>query len=101
MTEDGFRNLVQETRAASEGDVDTACAAIESLVGASSPADATASGGRFVRFMAAAWSRSLRGAAFVIRGGCSDDSFPDFRASLIPPARLPRRSVTHPGVRTS
>jgi len=83
MTEDQFWNLVQEAHDAAEGDMDTKCAAIESLVGALSPADATAFGAHFERCMAEAYSWSLWGAAFVIRGGCSDDSFSDFRASLI------------------
>ena len=40
MTEDQFWNLVQEAHDAAEGDMDTKCAAIESLVGALSPAGA-------------------------------------------------------------
>jgi hypothetical protein len=83
MNEAQFWNLVQEAHDAAEGDMDTKCAAIESLVGALSPADATAFGAHFERCMAEAYSWSLWGAAFVIRGGCSDDSFSDFRASLI------------------
>jgi hypothetical protein len=30
-----------------------------------------------------AYTRSLWGAAYVMHGGCSDDSFSDFRATLI------------------
>ena len=56
---------------------------IKAAIGRLSSDEATAFSQIFERMMDAAFTYPLWGAAYVVNGGCGDDSFMDFRASLI------------------
>lgn len=83
MDEAGFWEIVQRVHDESGGDMDDKCERVRAAVGALPPADARAFAKIFDTLMDRAYTWSLWGAAYVINGGCSDDSFTDFRASLI------------------
>ena len=78
-----FWALVEQAHSESPINMDEKCARITALVSKLSAADATAFSTHFNDQMARAYSYGLWGAAFVIHGGCGDDSFSDFRSSLI------------------
>src|SRR6188472_790178 len=82
MDEDGFWKIVQNAHDSSGGD-DQKCAALRRQVAALSKKDAPEFARMFDAKMDQAYSWPLWGAAYVINGGCSDDTFTDFRAALI------------------
>jgi len=59
------------------------CAALSGEIAKLTHPDAAGFAQIFDSMMDRAYSWPLWGAAYVINGGCSDDSFSDFRASLI------------------
>ena len=83
MDEDGFWKIVQSAHDSSGGDMDQKCAALRRQVAALSKKDAPEFARMFDAKMDQAYSWPLWGAAYVINGGCSDDTFTDFRAALI------------------
>jgi hypothetical protein len=83
MDETGFWKIVQDANDASGGDMARKCDALRQLIAARSKADAIEFAQFFDAMMAKAYSFPLWGAAYVINGGCSDDTFDDFCASLI------------------
>jgi len=83
MDEDGFWKIVQNAHDSSGGDMDQKCAALRRQVAALSKKDAPEFARLFDAKMDQAYSWPLWGAAYVINGGCSDDTFTDFRAALI------------------
>ncbi len=83
MNESRFWEIVQLAHDQSEGDMDVKCELIRTSLSNLSKDDATAFSSLFDSLMDRAYSWPLWGAAYVINGGCSDDTFSDFRASLI------------------
>lgn len=83
MNELEFWNIVQQAHDQSEGDMDRKCELIADLVGKLSGDEAIAFSQCFDEMMDRSYAWPLWGAAYVINGGCGDDSFTDFRASLI------------------
>jgi Protein of unknown function (DUF4240) len=83
MNEQQFWQVFDEVNNAANGDMDVKCQLIEEKVAQLSGADAIAFSYLFSEKMAAAYSWKLWAAAYLINGGCGDDSFMDFRSSLI------------------
>jgi hypothetical protein len=83
MDEDSFWSLVQRCHDAASGDMDRKCALLKSEIARLSK-DAAAQLWEFYKQAEArSYTWELWGAAYVINGGCGDDSFSDFRSSLI------------------
>ena len=83
MDDNGFWKIVQRAHDLSGGDMDQKCDALRQIISALSKDEALEFARLFDEKMDEAYSWPLWGAAYVINGGCSDDSFSDFRASLI------------------
>lgn len=83
MDEQKFWSMVQHAHELSAGDMDEKCERIQEAVAKLSGPDAAAFSAIFDAKLAAAYAWPLWGAAYVINGGCGDDSFSDFRAALI------------------
>jgi hypothetical protein len=83
MDEMQFWGIVQHAHEHSEGDMDDKCEAITAQVSQLPREDAVAFARLFDSMMDRSYTWPLWGAAFVIHGGCSDDTFSDFRSSLI------------------
>lgn len=86
VDENEFWRLVEEGRAALGDDRDDGAALAEVLVErlAAGPADAIVGFGRRLdRLHRALYRWDMWAAAYLIGGGCSDDSFMDFRAGVI------------------
>ena len=83
MDESTFWTIVEQAHDQSGGDMDIKCAAIRSAVAALPKGEAAGFSRWFDMMMDSAYTWSLWAAAYIINGGCSDDTFSDFRASLI------------------
>lgn len=83
MDELRFWALVQDVHDHANGDMDEKCETLRAALSRLSREDATAFAHCFTSMMDRAYSWPLWGAAYVIHGGCGDDTFTDFRASLI------------------
>jgi hypothetical protein len=83
MDEAKFWAMIDNAHEASKGDMEAKCEAIEEAIAQLEPVDAEAFGRFFDAAMDRAYTWALWGAAYVIAGGCSDDAFMDFRATLI------------------
>ena len=83
MDEDGFWKIVQRAHDNSGGDMDQKCDALRRQIAALPKDEALEFARRFNDKMDQAYDWPLWGAAYVINGGCSDDTFSDFRAALI------------------
>ena len=83
MDEAAFWAIVEEARAAAPDDMDERCEALKRPLLKLDSASAAAFQAMFVQMMHRAYAWNLWGAANVIHGGCGDDTFSDFRASLI------------------
>jgi Protein of unknown function (DUF4240) len=83
MDEDGFWKIVQIANDGSGGDMDRKCSALRQQIAALQKDEPLGFAQQFDAMMDKAYNWPLWGAAYVINGGCSDDSFADFRASLI------------------
>ena len=83
MDETAFWKIVQDAHDASGGDMERKCYALRHQIPSLSKADAIEFAQFFDAMMAKAHSFPLWGAAYVINGGCSDDTFDDFCSSLI------------------
>ena len=83
MDETGFWKIVQDAHDASGGDMDRKCDLVRQRISSLPAAEAVEFAKCFDAMMAKAYSHPLWGAAYVINGGCGDDTFADFRASLI------------------
>ena len=88
MDENQFWSLVQSAHDSARGDMDEKCELIKASITQLTPAEAAEFSRLFRRAMSRAYDWQLWGAAYVIDGGCSDDSFIDFRASLISRGRV-------------
>jgi hypothetical protein len=83
MDETDFWKIVQNANDISGGDMDRKCDALQQQISALPRAGAIEFAERFDAMMDKAYSWPMWGAAYVINGGCSDDTFTDFRAVLI------------------
>src|SRR5262245_43230175 len=83
MDEAGFWSLVQRAHDAAPDDMDRKCESLKAEIAKLSATDASDFAVLFDAMRDKAYSYDLWGAAYVIHGGCSDDTFDDFRASLI------------------
>ncbi len=83
MDELKFWEIVDSVHDQSKGDMDEKCELIRAALSKLSKDDAKAFSVLFDSMMDRAYSWSLWGAAYIINGGCSDDTFSDFRSSLI------------------
>ena len=83
MNELKFWEIVDSAHGRSGGDMDSKSELIKDAISKLSEREATALAAIFDSKMDEAYSWPLWGAAYVINGGCSDDAFTDFRASLI------------------
>ena len=88
MDENGFWKIVQQVNDSSPGDMDRKCDALRRQIFALPKDEALEFAQHFDAKMDKAYDWPLWGAAYVINGGCSDDSFMDFRAALISRGRL-------------
>lgn len=88
MDESKFWQIVDAAHDQSGGDMDEKCELIKAVLSRLPEDDAREFSGLFDSMMDRAYSWPLWGAAYVIYGGCSDDSFSDFRASLISRGRI-------------
>jgi hypothetical protein len=83
MDDTRFWSIIEDCHIASGGDMDRKDQHIRTATSRLSGPDAESFVGIFDRMMDTAYSYQLWGAAYVIHGGCGDDTFSDFRASLI------------------
>ena len=82
MTLEQFWNIVEKVHRDSRGDMDKKCELLEAEL-RRLPLDEVRSFHRhFDECQDRAYSWELWAAAYIIGGGCSDDSFSDFRATL-------------------
>jgi hypothetical protein len=97
MDEDGFWKIVQDAHDMSGGDMDQNCDALVRQISALPSYAALEFARLFDDRMDAAYCWPLWGAAYVIHGGCGDDTFSDFRASLISRGRQAfERAISDP-----
>ena len=83
MDEENFWEIVQRANDISDGDMDRKCGALRQRISTLSNEAALEFARLFDAMMGKAYCWPLWGAAYVINGGCGDDLFTDFRASLI------------------
>ena len=83
MDTDDFWQIIDTVHDASGGDMDRKCELFRDRLSSLEPQELRDFMALFDSTDVSAYTWSLWGAAYVIRGGCSDDSFSDFRANLI------------------
>jgi hypothetical protein len=83
VDESQFWELVQRAHDAASDNMDRKCEVLKAEIGKLSKNEARDFAVLFDTMMDRAYSHKLWGAANVIHGGCSDDTFNDFRSSLI------------------
>ncbi len=83
MDATGFWDIIEGVHQDAHGVMDEKCALLKQALSALSDDDLKNFAAHFDRFDAQAYTWPLWGAAYVLNGGCSDDAFTDFRATLI------------------
>lgn len=83
MERNEFWLHIQSAHEQSQGNMDEKCELIKTAIEAMSPDKARAFSSLFEQAMQDAYTWELWGAAYVINGGCGDDTFSDFRAALV------------------
>ena len=83
MNIDEFWRVIDQVHEQSAGVMDTKCELLKSELDKLSDDDLKSFSNHFDTVDVQAYSWSLWGAAYVMNGGCSNDSFSDFRATLI------------------
>ena len=83
MNSEEFWNLVARVHETSGGDMDRKCKLLAGELHKLTPDEVQSFGCKFFEFRDRAYSWELWDAAYIINGGCSDDSFTDFRSTLI------------------
>jgi hypothetical protein len=83
MNEPTFWEIIARVHSKSGGDMDRKCELVAKEIAGLSASDAEAFGDIFDLMDERAYTWPLWGGAYVIHGGCSDDTFDDSRASLI------------------
>lgn len=87
MNTDQFWQIIDSVHARSGGDMDRKCELLKEELSALEKDELCDFIDHFDAADAAAYTWALWGAAYVMHGGCSDDSFSDFRATLISQGR--------------
>jgi hypothetical protein len=83
VDESQFWELVQRAHDTASDEMDRKCEVLKAEIGKLSKNEASDFAVLFDTMMDRAYSHKLWGAAYAIHGGCSDDTFNDFRSSLI------------------
>ena len=83
MNADKFWHIIEIVHADSGGNMDRKCQLLKAHLSTLKSDDLRGFLVQFDSADAAAYTWGLWGAAYVMHGGCSDDSFSDFRATLI------------------
>lgn len=83
MTEDDFWEVVDRVHLASKGNMDAKCKLLETELRRLSADEVKSFDEYFSHNWHLAYTWALWDAASIIRGGCSDDGFMDFRSTLI------------------
>ena len=83
MTIDTFWSIIEDVHLQSPDDMDTKCDLLRERLSALTPDEMKGFRQHFDECDARSYDWGLWGAAYIIHGGCSDDSFSDFRSSLI------------------
>jgi hypothetical protein len=97
MDELEFWEVVQRANDAARDDMDRKCEALKNEISKLSRRAALDFAQIFDVMMDRAYSFDLWGAAYVINGGCGDDTFTDFRASMISRGRAAfERAISDP-----
>ena len=78
-----FWAIIEKVHQRADGVMDAKCTLLKQALAALSDDELKSFAAHFDRFDANAYAWSLWGAAYVLNGGCSDDAFTDFRATLI------------------
>lgn len=88
MNIEQFWSIVDRVHDASDGEMDTKCKLLADELRQLSPDEVFSFGEHFGECFDQADTWDIWGAAFVIHNGCGDDSFMDFRSTLISLGRL-------------
>jgi hypothetical protein len=83
MDESTFWEIIESAKSAANGSHQSQLDELERLLSTREPAELVAFDALFEGLHRRAYTWELWGAAYVINGGCSDDSFADFRSWLI------------------
>ena len=83
MNETLFWEIIENSHQESKGDMEIQCEKLKKAIEELTPQAAEEFSNLFDHYMDSAFTWELWGAAYVINGGCGDDTFSDFRASLI------------------
>jgi len=83
MTVDQFWNLIDRVHSASEGDMERKCAFLKAELRDLPVPEIVSFQAHFDDAMDHAYTWPLWGAAYIMNGGCGDDAFMDFRATVI------------------
>jgi hypothetical protein len=89
MSIDDFWNIVERVHAASPHNMENKCRRLADELRRLSADEVLSFGTHFSDCFIKAYHWDIWGAAFLIRGGCGDDSFMDFRSTLISLGRAP------------
>jgi hypothetical protein len=99
MTAEEFWKIIDRVHAASKGGMDAKCTLLREELRKLPAKEIRSFEEHFADCEARAYSWELWAAAYIIGGGCSDDMFMDFRATLISTGRATfERVVSSPGV---
>ena len=93
MDENEFWDIVDDVHKKSHSDMDMKCTILAEKLSELSEQNITQFNHFFDAAIDRAYSWPLWGAAYLVNGGCSDDSFIDFRATLISHGRTTFESV--------
>jgi hypothetical protein len=93
MTADQFWEIVDDVHIASSGDMDAKRKLLNDKLSNLSTDEIQSFDDHFDGCMDTAYTWELWAAAYIIGGGCSDDAFSDFRATLISTGRSRFESV--------
>jgi len=83
MSTEEFWKIIEEVHRESKGNMNTKCELLRKHLTTLSPDELRGFVEHFDLCDARAYNHLLWGAIYTLRGGCSDDSFQDFRANLI------------------
>jgi hypothetical protein len=98
MNTDQFWKIVGDVNRASNGDMDAKCELLRKALRKLPAEEVMAFAEELASCRAKAYTWELWAAAYIIGGGCSNDSFSDFRSALISMGReMFERVVTDPG----
>ncbi len=87
MNTDEFWQIIDSVHRSSDGNMDRKCELLKDRLSDLGQQDLRDFIGHYDAIDMAAYTWPLWGAAYVMHGGCSDDAFSDFRATLISQGR--------------